>query len=38
MNATESLLEDVFKDFGPIKSDGIQVRSNRVCIKFLIVQ
>ena len=31
MNATESLLEEVFKKFGTIKSDGIQVRSNRVC-------
>ncbi|XP_042043553.1 nuclear transport factor 2-like [Salvia splendens] len=29
MNATESLLEEVFKKFGTIKSDGIQVRSNR---------
>ncbi|CAA3011172.1 G3BP isoform X2 [Olea europaea subsp. europaea] len=38
MNATESLLEDVFKDFGPIKSDGIQVRSNRLqafCFGFV---
>ncbi|XP_022858921.1 uncharacterized protein LOC111379716 [Olea europaea var. sylvestris] len=36
MNATESLLEDVFKDFGPIKSDGIQVRSNRAfCFGFV---
>ncbi|XP_041991376.1 nuclear transport factor 2-like isoform X2 [Salvia splendens] len=29
MNATESLLEEVFKKFGTIKPDGIQVRSNR---------
>uniref|UniRef100_A0A5B6Z0H2 Putative G3BP-like protein isoform X2 n=1 Tax=Davidia involucrata TaxID=16924 RepID=A0A5B6Z0H2_DAVIN len=29
MNATTSLLEDEFKRFGPIKSGGIQVRSNR---------
>ncbi|XP_022847194.1 ras GTPase-activating protein-binding protein 1 isoform X3 [Olea europaea var. sylvestris] len=29
MNATESLLEEVFKKFGAIKKDGIQVRSNR---------
>lgn len=31
MNATESLLEEVFNKFGTIKADGIQVRSNRVC-------
>ncbi|XP_051113535.1 nuclear transport factor 2-like isoform X2 [Andrographis paniculata] len=29
MNATEKLLEEVFKKFGAIKKDGIQVRSNR---------
>ncbi|XP_073270251.1 nuclear transport factor 2-like isoform X2 [Primulina huaijiensis] len=29
MNATEALLEEIFKKFGTIKSDGIQVRSNR---------
>ncbi|PIN14008.1 RasGAP SH3 binding protein rasputin [Handroanthus impetiginosus] len=29
MNATEALLEEVFKKFGTIKTDGIQVRSNR---------
>ncbi|KAL6543313.1 hypothetical protein OROHE_010833 [Orobanche hederae] len=31
MNATKSLLEEVFKKFNNIKTDGIQVRSNRVC-------
>ncbi|KAK6145121.1 hypothetical protein DH2020_021941 [Rehmannia glutinosa] len=31
MNATEALLEEVFKKFGTIKNDGIQVRSLRVC-------
>ncbi|KAL0436180.1 UNVERIFIED_CONTAM: Nuclear transport factor 2 [Sesamum radiatum] len=29
MSATDNLLEEVFKKFGTIKSDGIQVRSNR---------
>ncbi|CAL0331252.1 unnamed protein product [Lupinus luteus] len=29
MNATVEQLEQVFKKFGPIKPDGIQVRSNR---------
>ncbi|CAA0825754.1 Nuclear transport factor 2 (NTF2) family protein with RNA binding (RRM-RBD-RNP motifs) domain [Striga hermonthica] len=29
MNATEALLEEVFKKFGTIKKDGIQVRSNK---------
>ncbi|KAG8387267.1 hypothetical protein BUALT_Bualt02G0003600 [Buddleja alternifolia] len=29
MNATDTALEEVFKKFGTIKSDGIQVRSNR---------
>ncbi|KAL0417487.1 UNVERIFIED_CONTAM: Nuclear transport factor 2 [Sesamum radiatum] len=29
MSATDTLLEEVFKRFGTIKSDGIQVRSNR---------
>lgn len=29
-NATPPLLEDVFKKFGPIKSDGIQVRTQKV--------
>ena len=32
MNATSALLEDEFKQFGPIKIDGIQVRSNKVCV------
>ncbi|EYU19424.1 hypothetical protein MIMGU_mgv1a026410mg, partial [Erythranthe guttata] len=32
MNATDSILEEVFKKFGAIKSDGIQVRSNRVSV------
>lgn len=38
MNATEALLEEVFKKFGTIKSDGIQVRSNRLqafCFGFV---
>ncbi|KAL2540782.1 Nuclear transport factor 2 (NTF2) family protein with RNA binding (RRM-RBD-RNP motif) domain [Abeliophyllum distichum] len=38
MNATDALLEEVFKKFGPIKSDGIQVRSNRLqafCFGFV---
>lgn len=30
MNATVEELEKVFKQFGPIKRDGIQVRSNKV--------
>ncbi|XP_059660094.1 nuclear transport factor 2-like isoform X2 [Cornus florida] len=29
LNATHALVEDEFKRFGPIKSDGIQVRCNR---------
>lgn len=29
-NATPALLEDEFKKFGPIKSGGVQVRSNKV--------
>ncbi|XP_073039293.1 nuclear transport factor 2-like, partial [Primulina eburnea] len=29
MNATEAVLEEIFKKFGTIKIDGIQVRSNR---------
>ncbi|KAL3850422.1 hypothetical protein ACJIZ3_012304 [Penstemon smallii] len=29
MSATDAMLEEVFKKFGVIKSDGIQVRSNR---------
>ncbi|XP_075519622.1 nuclear transport factor 2-like [Primulina tabacum] len=29
MNATEASLEEIFKKFGTIKIDGIQVRSNR---------
>ncbi|EYU40629.1 hypothetical protein ABFS82_14G055200 [Erythranthe guttata] len=29
MNATDAMLEEVFKKFGTIKNDGIQVRSNR---------
>lgn len=36
MTASEALLEDVFKKFGTIKKDGIQVRSNRVCSDLLI--
>lgn len=36
MNATASLLENEFKKFGPIKSGGIQVRSNRgFCFGFV---
>ena len=34
LNAVPALLEDEFKKFGPIKSDGIQVRSNKVRIKL----
>lgn len=30
-NATTVQLAEVFKKFGPIKRDGIQVRSNKVC-------
>ncbi|KAL3828921.1 hypothetical protein ACJIZ3_017723 [Penstemon smallii] len=29
MSATDAMLEEVFKEFGAIKIDGIQVRSNR---------
>ncbi|GER31397.1 nuclear transport factor 2 family protein [Striga asiatica] len=29
MNATDSMLEEVFKKFGAIKNEGIQVRSNK---------
>lgn len=32
MNATVEQLERVFKKFGPIKHDGIQVRSNKVSL------
>ncbi|KAM7521843.1 hypothetical protein LguiA_011745 [Lonicera macranthoides] len=38
LNATPAQLEDEFKKFGPIKSGGIQVRSNRqqgVCFGFV---
>ncbi|XP_076934095.1 nuclear transport factor 2-like [Bidens hawaiensis] len=38
MNAIPALLEEEFKKFGPIKSNGIQVRSNRVqgfCFGFV---
>ncbi|KAL8516568.1 hypothetical protein ACS0TY_015004 [Phlomoides rotata] len=36
MTASEALLEDVFKKFGSIKKDGIQVRSNRqFCFGFV---
>lgn len=35
LDATPAQLEDVFKKFGPIKPDGIQVRSNKVIILFL---
>jgi hypothetical protein len=31
MNATPALLENEFKKFGPIKSGGIHVRSQKVC-------
>lgn len=31
MNATVEQLDRVFKKFGSIKRDGIQVRSNKVC-------
>lgn len=29
MNASEAMLEEVFKKFGSIKNDGVQVRSNK---------
>ncbi|XP_057509426.1 nuclear transport factor 2-like isoform X2 [Actinidia eriantha] len=36
LNAVPALLEDEFKKFGPIKSDGIQVRSNKgFCFGFV---
>ncbi|KAI3676354.1 hypothetical protein L1987_85960 [Smallanthus sonchifolius] len=38
MNATPALLEDEFKKFGPIRPNGIQVRSNRLqgfCFGFV---
>ncbi|XP_052184822.1 nuclear transport factor 2-like isoform X2 [Diospyros lotus] len=37
MSATPALLEDEFKRFGPIKNDGIQVRSNKqgFCFGFV---
>lgn len=38
MDATIEQLEVVFKEFGPIKHDGIQVRSNKVCLRFNFVQ
>lgn len=31
MTATVEELDKLFKQFGPIKNDGIQVRSNKVC-------
>ena len=34
LNAVPALLEDEFKKFGPIKCDGIQVRSNKLRIKL----
>lgn len=37
LNATPAMLEDEFIRFGPIKSGGIQVRSNRVCFAFPIL-
>lgn len=37
LNATPAQLEDEFKKFGPIKSGGIQVRSNRVCVTFTLL-
>lgn len=36
MTASEALLEDVFKKFGTIKKDGIQVKRNRVCSDLVI--
>ncbi|XVF81231.1 hypothetical protein PTKIN_Ptkin15bG0139400 [Pterospermum kingtungense] len=36
LNATASMLEDEFKKFGPIKNDGIQVRSQKgFCFGFV---
>lgn len=35
MNTTVTLLENEFNKFGPIKSGGVQVRSQKVCL-FLI--
>lgn len=35
MNATVAVLENEFKKFGPIKSGGVQVKSQKVCL-FLI--
>ncbi|XWS23088.1 hypothetical protein CRYUN_Cryun29cG0091500 [Craigia yunnanensis] len=38
MNATEEMLSEVFKKFGPIKPNGIQVRSfkeNKNCFGFV---
>lgn len=32
-DATAEQLEEVFKKFGPIKHEGIQVRSNKVSIR-----
>lgn len=34
MSATPAMLEDEFKKFGPIKPNGIQVRSHRVHIIY----
>jgi hypothetical protein len=33
LNATPHQLEEEFKKFGSIKYDGIQVRSNKVCLR-----
>lgn len=33
-DATVEQLEQVFKKFGPIKSNGIQVRSSKVCFGY----
>ncbi|XP_027346289.1 putative G3BP-like protein isoform X1 [Abrus precatorius] len=38
MNATVEQLERVFKKFGPIKPDGIQVRSNKVSLLLTFLQ
>lgn len=37
LNATAQQLEEEFKIFGSIKPDGIQVRSNKVCLKYLLL-
>jgi RNA recognition motif-containing protein len=38
MDATTEQLEAGFKQFGSIKHDGIQVRSNKVCLRLNFVQ